>query len=213
MKLRHLEELLQGVEEFHKPKVQLEQYITPSHLGSHMLYTIQSQYGDFAGKVVADLGAGCGALSIGAAALDAALVVGFEVDADALAILATNLEEQEITNCDVVHCDVVRDIPDSFNRKFDTVIMNPPFGTKNNAGIDMKFLERALKLTTNVVYSLHKTSTRNHVLKVAKAAGADGEVLAELRYDLPSTYRFHKKTSVDIQVDFIKFTLKHDEVL
>jgi predicted RNA methylase len=27
---------------------------------------------------------------------------------------------------------------------FDTVIMNPPFGTKNNEGIDMKLLENAL---------------------------------------------------------------------
>lgn len=38
--------------------------------------------------------------------------------------------------------------------------MNPPFGTKNNEGIDMKFLETALKLSNNAVYSLHKTSTR-----------------------------------------------------
>ena len=31
-------------------------------------------------------------------------------------------------------------------------------------------------------------------------------VLAELRYDLPATYKHHKKSSVDIQVDFIRFT-------
>ena len=31
------------------------------------------------------------------------------------------------------------------------------------------------------------------------------QVLAELRYDLPSTYKFHKKASVDIEVDFIRF--------
>lgn len=43
---------------------------------------------------------------------------------------------------------------------FDTVIMNPPFGTKNNAGIDINFLKAAFHITNNVVYSLHKTSTR-----------------------------------------------------
>jgi predicted RNA methylase len=43
---------------------------------------------------------------------------------------------------------------------FDTVIMNPPFGTKNNAGIDMLFLRRAIELATGAVYSLHKSSTR-----------------------------------------------------
>jgi predicted RNA methylase len=30
-------------------------------------------------------------------------------------------------------------------------------------------------------------------------------VVAELRYDLPASYRHHKKTSVDIEVDFIRF--------
>uniref|UniRef100_A0A8C2PLC1 Uncharacterized protein n=1 Tax=Cyprinus carpio TaxID=7962 RepID=A0A8C2PLC1_CYPCA len=30
--------------------------------------------------------------------------------------------------------------------------------------------------------------------------------LTELRYDLPASYKFHKKKLVDIQVDFIRFT-------
>lgn len=86
--------------------------------------------------------------------------------------------------------------------------MNPPFGTKNNAGIDMKFLEVALKLSSNAVYSLHKSSTRDYVLSKAKQLGAEGKVIAELRYDLPKVYKFHKKASIDIQVDFIRFELK-----
>ncbi|CAH0559625.1 unnamed protein product [Brassicogethes aeneus] len=91
------------------------------------------------------------------------------------------------------------------NKIFDTVIMNPPFGTKHNAGIDMKFLETAFKLSNNVVYSLHKTSTRDHVLKTAKLLGGEGKVLAELKYDLPASYRFHKKKCVDVYVDFYRF--------
>ena len=31
-------------------------------------------------------------------------------------------------------------------------------------------------------------------------------VVAELRFDLPSTYKFHKYSSVDIKVDFIRFS-------
>ena len=34
------------------------------------------------------------------------------------------------------------------------------------------------------------------------------EVLAELRFDLPASYRFHTKDSVDIEVDFIRFAHK-----
>lgn len=41
LKLRKIEERLQCIEEFRSPKVKLEQYVTPSHLGTHMLHTIQ----------------------------------------------------------------------------------------------------------------------------------------------------------------------------
>lgn len=90
-------------------------------------------------------------------------------------------------------------------KMFDTIIMNPPFGTKHNAGMDVQFLKQAFKMSKNTVYSLHKTSTRHHILKVAESCGVKGEVLAEMKYDLPSTYKFHKKSSVDICVDFLKF--------
>ena len=39
-----------------------------------------------------------------------------------------------------------------------------------------------------------------------KADGVDAQVVAELRYDLPATYKHHKKASVDIEVDFIRFS-------
>ena len=87
--------------------------------------------------------------------------------------------------------------------------MNPPFGTKHNAGIDMKFLEIATKMARNAVYSLHKTSTRNHVLKKALEFGTKAKVVAKLRYDLPHAYKFHKKSSIDIEVDFIRFQLNN----
>lgn len=56
MKLKKLEEYLQSVDGFEKPKLLLEQYVTPSHIASNMLFTIQSKYGDLEGKTVADLG-------------------------------------------------------------------------------------------------------------------------------------------------------------
>lgn len=206
LKLRKIEERLQCIDEFRSPKVKLEQYVTPSHLATHMLYTIQSQYGDLDGKLVADLGCGCGALSIGAAVLNACLVIGFEIDEDALDVFKENVEDHELSNVDAILSDI-QNIPERFHKKFDTVLMNPPFGTKNNDGIDMKFLETALKLSNNAVYSLHKTSTRNHVLKYAESLGATGEVLAELRYNLPATYKFHKKSTVDVEVDFYRFVV------
>ncbi|KAI4458900.1 hypothetical protein MML48_6g00006199 [Holotrichia oblita] len=206
MKLRVLEELLQDVTDFTKPKINLEQYVTPPHLASHMLYTIQTQYGDIKDKSIADLGSGCGALTIGAAVLEAAFVIGFEIDPDAIDIYLDNIGDEDMLNADVICCDV-RSIPSRFDKFFDTVIMNPPFGTKHNQGIDMQFLTRAFELSRGAVYSLHKTSTRKHVLKTAKLQGVVGEVIAELRYDLPASYKFHKKSSVDINVDLFRFEM------
>ena len=73
-------------------------------------------------------------------------------------------------------------------------------------GIDIKFLQNALAITSNVVYSLHKTSTRAYILKKAKEWNSKAEVLAELHFDLPKTYKFHRKQSVDVDVDFIRFS-------
>lgn len=33
----------------------------------------------------------------------------------------------------------------------------------------------------------------------------DVAVLAQLRFDIPATYKFHKRDSVDIEVDLIRF--------
>lgn len=111
-------------------------------------------------------------------------------------------------------------LPDRTMPRADTVIMNPPFGTKSK-GADMEFLCVALKATRHTVcfwgvgtnnhqckqstivlqhtkhaqvYSLHKSSTRAHIQRVAcsQYGASSAEVLAELRYDLPATYHFHK---------------------
>jgi len=207
MKLKELESHLQQVEEFEEPKILLEQYPTRPHIASCMIHTIASSFGDVEDRKILDLGCGCGVLSIGCVMLGAGSVTGVDLDPEALVTARQNLEDFDIDNVDLVNLDV-RQVdrllrPDSF----DVVIMNPPFGTKHNKGLDMMFLEKGVKLATRSVYSLHKTSTREHVLKKAEAWGAKPQVLAELRYDLPSTYKHHKKTSVDIEVDFIRLDL------
>lgn len=84
--------------------------------------------------------------------------------------------------------------------------MNPPFGTKKNTGRDIKFLETASRLTRNVIYSLHKSSTRTHILRKGSQFGFKCDVLAELKFDIPCTYKFHKKKTMDVAVDFIRFS-------
>lgn len=67
----------------------------------------------------------------------------------------------EIPGVDGVQLDVIQDLKDSkWTGVFETVLMNPPFGTKHNAGMDIKFLETGIALAGATVYSLHKTTTR-----------------------------------------------------
>uniref|UniRef100_A0A4W3ID08 Methyltransferase-like protein 5 n=1 Tax=Callorhinchus milii TaxID=7868 RepID=A0A4W3ID08_CALMI len=203
-----LEGSLQQVDVFEKPKLLLEQYPTRPHIAAHMLYTIHTTFDDIERKLVADLGCGCGVLSIGAALLNAGLCVGFDIDEDALEIFNKNAEEFELANVDMIQCDVCSSTDGKLTKAFDTVIMNPPFGTKHNKGMDMIFLKTALDMATTAVYSLHKTTTREHIQKKANEFKVKMEVIAELRYDLPASYKFHKRESVDIKVDFIRFSFK-----
>lgn len=136
--------------------------------------------------------------------------MGVDIDQDALNIAQANLEDMELSHqVDLLRTRIVDTTSsssclDRFTHAFDTVIMNPPFGTKL-AGIDMVFLERACHIALHTVYSLHKSSTRDYISKKAKSLGFQGTVLALMKYDLPKTMRFHKQKSLDIEVDFWKF--------
>ncbi len=279
MKLKQLVAFLQEVPEFPDPDYTLEQYKTGADLAASILFSIESAYGDIGGRVVADLGCGTGILGIGAAALGAAHVTGFDIDPKAIACARENADDMGVLDTmGFVRANVVAMVggggpaeaggagadssggasaasprttttPSSvgpvrlcalpagdagvdeeaeaaaaaegdargrapaplpsppsgpvsldgsrggaaqtqtplpplttpFRRHhaarhgpFDTVIMNPPFGTRR-AGADAAFVRAALALTgpDGVVYSLHKSSTRAHFVRCAEAWGDD----------------------------------------
>ena len=89
----------------------------------------------------------------------------------------------------------------------DTVITNPPFGTKDNAGMDLQFLRTAIRLARRAVYSFHKTSTRPFLIKTCQAWGLQVQVVAAMKFDIPQVYEFHKRKSVDVEVDLIRVEL------
>ena len=90
----------------------------------------------------------------------------------------------------------------------DTVITNPPFGTKNNEGIDVQFLKTAIRLARRTVYSFHKTSTRPFLLKLLREKwGLDAEVVAEMKFPISKMYKFHNQKCVDVEVDLLRVSL------
>jgi predicted RNA methylase len=110
-------------------------------------------------------------------------VIGIDIDPDALTVAQDNISNCEVQDrIDLLQIDVqsfedlVKTRLDAkveqkideleepkkkrkFKRLFDTVVLNPPFGTRIK-GADMQFLKIASELTNNTVYSLHKSSTR-----------------------------------------------------
>ena len=86
-----------------------------------------------------------------------------------------------------------------------SVTLSPPFGTKNNEGIDIQFLKTAIRLARRAVYSFHKTSTRPFLMKILREKwGLNAEVVAEMKFDIPNMYKFHKQKCVDVDVDLLR---------
>lgn len=201
MKLKQLESELGAVDSFESPKIELEQVSTSPHIASRLIYTAASTYDDIQDKLIGDFGCGPGILSIAASMMGAASVTGFDVDQDALDTCWVNLQKLEIDNVDLVQTDI-QSVNLAFD--FDTVVSNPPFGTRN-AGIDTAFVTKGME-NSSVVYSLHKTSTREHFVRLSDSLGYRMEVIAELRYELPKVFRFHKEKTKDIAVDIYRFS-------
>lgn len=103
-----------------------------------MLQIIGESY-DIEGKSVTDLGAGTGLLSIGCSIFGADIVNSYEIDDNAINIFKENIQELEIDDIEIIKHDITSD--DFIAEQTDIVIMNPPFGTKQNEKIFLKFLE------------------------------------------------------------------------
>ena len=203
MKLKDLEYALSEVLPFDSPKVELEQVPTSSHIAARMIFTAANHYDDIEGRSVGDFGCGAGMLSIACNMLGALYTVGFEVDLEAVEDACVNIQKMELDVIDIVQMDICSLV---LKHRFDTVVMNPPFGTRNK-GIDTIFVMKGMEYAS-VVYSLHKTTTRDHFIRLAEKNDWCIEVLAELKYDIPKTHKFHKEKSKDIYVDLIRFSHK-----
>ncbi|MBO7409997.1 MAG: methyltransferase [Candidatus Methanomethylophilaceae archaeon] len=191
MKKKDLEIRLQSLELFSEPKAHLEQYPTPSVIASDILFSAYAA-GDIAGKTVADLGCGTGIFAIGASLLDASKVTAFDIDGSALEIAGRNAES---LGCDIEF--VKADIKDVEGR-FDTVLMNPPFGSQNKHA-DTPFLTKAMDIADSV-YSIHMACTSEYIEKTAESAGKTVTGRITYKYEIPHTFAFHNKTKKSVDV-------------
>lgn len=217
-KINKLIAYLSDVKEWETPKVALEQYPTEADTAARMMWCIDKEYDEVNNYDVADLGCGPGMLSIAAAALGAASVDAFELDEDTLDLLESNINDFELEDVITMHhCDITSDefvlsVPDE---SYDLVLLNPPFGTKSNKGIDVTFLEQALRIVKpgGAVYMLFKSSTaefmKEKARSILKGMGSspqekDVRCIMRFTWKLDATMSFHKKDTKDIYVDLLR---------
>ncbi|OKY79216.1 MAG: putative RNA methylase [Candidatus Methanohalarchaeum thermophilum] len=196
MKKKQLEIKLQKLKGYQNPIPGLEQYLTPAALASAILNYINLDEG-FKGKKVIDLGSGTGTLAIGAKLLGAEKVVGVEKDPDAIKIARENRNRLDL-DIDYVNLDVRE-----FNDESDLVIQNPPFGSQKK-GNDRPFIEKSLSIAP-IVYSIHKTESRNFIEKFITELDAEICVRKKTGFPIERTFNFHEEDVKKVNVDFYKF--------
>lgn len=200
---RQLAVFLSKLKSFEVPKMKYEQYTTPSEYAADMLWTAYMS-NDLYDRKVVDLGCGTGILTIGAALLGAN-ITGIDIDPDAIATAKDNKKFAEtILNKKLNIRYVVKDVNEIKSMKADTVIQNPPFGTKEKH-IDTIFLEKATQIA-NVVYSMHKFETREYIEKYCVNKGMSCKLINKYTFFLPPTMTKHKKEKHEIHVGLWKIT-------
>ena len=201
MKLKNIISDLESIESFSDPKDYLEQYQTPPSIAGEIIHYISNNY-SIKNYSIADLGSGTGILGISAALCGCDNVFLFDIDEDALNIAKKNIEYLSLENkVQIIEVDV-NQLKDwnKLNKYFDLVITNPPFGIRSENGADIEFLKTASNICHNSVFSLHKFSTINYLKKFYKKNGINDVKSFKIEYNLPKTYKFHKKNEKNIEV-------------
>jgi len=192
---RQLEIQLGKLKILQKPNLKLEQYPVSSEAASELLYLAGFEHNDLDGRVL-DLGTGTGRLAIGAALMGAEAVVGVDVDAQALALAKDNAEAAK------VRVEWVRSDIEKVSGKFGAVVMNPPYGTRTSHA-DTRFLEKAFQVAP-VVYSIHKSATRDFLVKFVKKSDRQVDQVRSMKMEIPYLFEFHEKKRSTVEVDLYR---------
>jgi putative methylase len=186
---KELEVELSKLKVYENPKLELEQYPTPSNIAAEWVWSMALK-GEVAGKIFLDAACGPGIIGIGLLLMGAKKVFLLDKDEEIIRTSIENYnnikEKYEIAEGDFIIGDI-----SLFDDQVDIVVQNPPFGTKLEH-IDKKFLEKAFE-SAKIVYSMHKYSTKEFVSAIAKDYKFKITDLWRFSFPIKSTFKFHKK--------------------
>ncbi len=200
-KKKHLEMAIQNIPTHPNPKVNLEQYSTPAIIAADLLWNAYS-LGDVVDKKIMDLGCGTGIFAITSKLLGAASSIGVDIDKSSIELASSYCSDVDFI------CSDISDLASDFD--VDTIFQNPPFGSQKNArkGQDLKFIDKAIELAPDVLYSFHMASTQEFLVSYFEKN--DLEITHIFRYDfpIPKIYEFHTKDLVNVEVIVIRASLQ-----
>ncbi|SFS56966.1 METTL5 family protein [Halostagnicola kamekurae] len=212
---RTLARRLEDVDDFRTPSADLEQYLTPAEVASHVCHLAALQ-GDLAGETVVDLGTGTGMLAIGAALCDAGRVVGIDVDKDALALARENARSvlsdhaadsdssaspSKRPPIEWIRGDVTRH-PLAVNDV--TVLSNPPFGAqRGNRHADRDFLETASSIA-DTSYTIHNEGSQEFVESYANDTGGTVTHAFRAAFSLSNRLEFHTEETRTLEAEVFR---------
>src|SRR3989442_3783969 len=180
------------------PDLSLEQYPVSPEVGAELLFMASFEHRDITGRKVLDLGSGTGRLAIGAGLLGAKEIVGVDIDPTSISLARDNASKLKV-NVDWIVGDVAM-----VQGKFDTVVMNPPYGTRKEHA-DIEFLEQSFRYA-ETVDSIHKSSTRTFLRGFIDLHGRNVDAIRNVEMLLPHLFDFHQKQRKSISVDLYRIT-------
>ena len=202
---KHLEMRLQSIPSHPKPKVNLEQYTTPSIIAADLVWNAFS-LGDIEEKNVFDLGCGTGVFAIASALMGAKLAVGIDIDVDSIELAREVSSNLNVDNIYFIESDICE-----FNCEFNvnTVFQNPPFGSqkKTDRGQDLKFVKKAIDLNCEVLYSFHMASTEEFLINYYNENNLDITHVFRYHFPIPKIYEFHTRDNQNVDVIVLRAEL------
>jgi len=192
---RQLEIVLSKLKILETPTLRLEQYPVSAEAAAELLYMAGFEHDDLEGRII-DLGTGTGRLAIGASLMGSAHVVGVDVDARALELARENAKTAG------VKVKWVQSTIDKLDGTYDTVIMNPPYGTRT-IHADTRFLDKAFQIAS-ITYSIHKASTRTFLDRYVNKSRRRIAETRSMSMKIPHLFSFHARRWKSIEVDLCR---------
>lgn len=223
IKKKNLISIVQSMEGFKTPVIQLEQYITDAISTVDFLYFIAVDNQDILGNIILDLGAGTGRLGLTSLLMGAKTVIAVEKDPNAVKILEKNTQDLDLTDyleillvdisaiSDNEHASLTQALQRSSTSETEIIcVMNPPFGVQIR-GADRPFLQLAMRICDKI-YSIHLSTpkTRSYLKRFIGSHGWIVSTIHSQKMILEESYSFHKQKRKEILADIYKIEKKKD---